>query len=177
MNRTTIRTLATLGLTLGLLAGACGTDDAGPQLTGGAGKTITVEALDFGFKGLPARIEAGTRLEIVNTSPREVHEFVAVRLPDTEARPASELVKLPMEEIMGLFTGPPAVVLLAPPGRGQQIVAEGDGSLSEPGRYLVLCTVPTGADPAAFLNQTGPGQVPGGAPHFHHGMYAEFVVA
>lgn len=176
MNRTLPRSLAVLGITLGLLAGACGDND-GQKTAGGAGKTVTVEAVDFGYKDLPARLAVGTKLKVVNTSRSEVHEFVAAKLPNTEKRSAAELMKLPMEEIRGLFSGPPAVVLLSPPGGGDQIVAEGDGTLSEPGRYLVICTVPTGADPAAFLNQTGPGPVPGGAPHFHHGMFAEFVVA
>ena len=175
MNPNLPRSLAALGITLGLLTGACAGDD-GEKTAGGAGRTVTVQAVDYGFKDLPARLAAGTRLEVVNTSHTEAHEFVAARLPDTEKRPAAELVKLPMEEIMGLFNGPPAVVLLAPPGRGDQLVADGDGTLSQPGRYLVICTVPTGADPAAFLSQTGPGSVPGGVPHFRHGMYAELVV-
>ncbi len=176
MKRTLNRSLAIVGIAFGLVVGACGGDD-GERLAGGAGKTITVEAVDFGFKGLPARVAAGTRLNFLNTSRTEAHEFAAVRLPDGETRPVADLVKLPMEELMGLVGGPPAVVLLAPPGGGEQIVAEGDGTLTEPGRYLVICTVPTGADPDAFLHQTEPGPIAGGAPHFHHGMYGELVVA
>ena len=38
-----------------------------------------------------------------------------------------------------------AAVLLADPG-GEQIAAIGDGVLSEPGRYLLLCAIPTGVD-------------------------------
>ena len=48
--------------------------------------------------------------------------------------------------------------------------------LPEPGRYLLLCNVPTGADARAFMNSTGPGQVTGGAPHHFHGMYAGITV-
>jgi hypothetical protein len=56
----------------------------------------------------------------------------------------------------------------------------GDGTLHEPGRYVVLCGIPLGADPQAYLDaaQTsdGPPDVPGGPPHFTAGMFAELVV-
>ena len=74
-----------------------------------------------------------------------------------------------------------AMVLLAPPGSSEQIVAVGDGSLTEPGRYLVACFIPTGADPQAYLDaasssEGGPPEVEGGPPHFTHGMWAEVTV-
>jgi plastocyanin len=158
---------------LALLSAACGSDGKSKN-TASRAKTVTVKAVDYGFEGLPARIPAGTALKLTNQSPNEAHELVAVRLPDGERRPAAELAKLPDYQLMGLFSGPPALVLVAPPAGGDQVVAQGDGTLKEPGRYVVLCTVPTGADPAAFLNSTG--QVQGGAPHFAHGMYAELIV-
>jgi hypothetical protein len=101
-----------------------------------------------------------------------------VRLPDDETRPADEIVHTSLEDV--LAGGPPALVLLAPPG-GEPIVAVGDGTLSEPGRYLILCAIPTGADPAEYLaaaaasNGEQP-QVEGGAPHFAHGMFDDLVV-
>ena len=59
-------------------------------------------------------------------------------------------------------------------------MAVGDGTLQEPGRYLVICTIPTGADPAEYLaaeaTSNGPPDVEGGPPHFTHGMYAELDV-
>ncbi len=79
---------------------------------------------------------------------------------------------------MQIVSGPPATVLLAPPG-GEQIDAVGDGTLSEPGRYAIVCFVPTGADPEAFLSEAGPDgppEVEGGPPHIAHGMHAELVV-
>ena len=42
-------------------------------------------------------------------------------------------------------------MLVAPPGE-EAIAVLGDGTL-EPGRYLVACAIPTGADPAEFMRQ------------------------
>ena len=92
------------------------------------------------------------------------------------------LVELPDEELGAIFgEGPPDTVLLAAPG-GEQVDAVGDGTLTEPGRYVLACFIPTGVDPDAYLNapasEEGPPQVPGadGPPHITHGMWAELVV-
>ena len=70
-------------------------------------------------------------------------------------------------------------VLLTAPG-GEQIAAVGDGTLAEPGRYLIMCAIPTGADAEEYLaaaaTSDGPTQVEGGAPHFAHGMFAALIV-
>lgn len=143
------------------------------------GEVVEVHLVDYAFEGLPDSVPAGTRLTVVNDSEVELHEVVALRLPDDETRPIEELVELPEEEIDQLFgDGPPAMVLLAPPG-GEQIEAVGDGTLSEPGRYALICSIPTGADPDAYLNAPpgdGPPEVEGGPPHLVHGMYAELLV-
>jgi hypothetical protein len=137
--------------------------------------SITVTAVDFNYEGLPDTVPAGTKFKLVNDSKEELHEFVAFKLPDDEKRSADELIELPEEELMGLFgDGPPATVLLAKPG-GPQIDAVGDGTLEEPGRYLVACSIPVGADPDEILESEGPPPA-GGTPHFHKGMYAEIVV-
>ena len=69
--------------------------------------------------------------------------------------------------------------MLALPGE-EGFAALGDGTLQEPGRYVVLCGIPIGADPQAYLEaaQTsdGPPDVPGGPPHMTAGMYAELIV-
>lgn len=163
---------------LSVLAPACG-DTAD---SGGAGKTVTVTAADYKFEGLPKSMKTTTKLALTNTSTKEVHELVALRIPDAEKRPASELVKLPEAEQEALFPkGPPPLVLLAPPNGAAQITALGDGTLKEKGRYLVLCSIPTGADPAAYLKAVeaatdGPPDVPGGAPHLTQGMFGEIIV-
>lgn len=154
--------------TLAMLAAACG----------GGDDTKTVTASDYRFEGLPKSVKAGTTLTLKNDSTKELHEMVFIRLPDGEQRSADELVKLPRGQ---LDTGPPAAVILRPPGGGEQINAVGDGKLTEKGRYLVICSIPTGADPAAYLqaaqaSRGGPPQVPGGPPHLTKGMYGEITV-
>lgn len=140
---------------------------------------VEVNAVDFAFEGLPATIEAGTRLSLRNAAAHELHELVAFRLPDGETRTVSDLLKLPASEL-GSVIGQPATVLLAPPGQ-EQIPAVGDGTLTEPGRYLVMCSIPTGVEPAAYLKAAAEAggkqpQVAGGPPHFTAGMLAELTV-
>ena len=177
---------------LALFAFACGGDDdtgddAGDQAaetttTRGdeSSKEVVVTAVDYSFQGVPERAQPGTKFSLENTSTKELHEFVAIKLPDDEKRSAADLVKLPQAEQERLAGGPPAAVLLRPPG-GAQIAAVGDGTLSIPGRYLVICAIPTGAEPSAYLaaaqeSQDGPPDVPGGPPHLVQGMFAELVI-
>ena len=179
---------AALTLALGGAA-ACGDDDdqsaatqADATTTTGEAPAATVEitAVDYRFEDLPAETEAGARLALRNASDGEVHELVAMRLADDEHRAADELVALPEAELGALFAGPPAAVLIAPPG-DTGFAAVGDGTLSDPGRYLLLCFIPTGADPGAYLDalEANPGEppsVPGGPPHFTAGMFGELTV-
>jgi len=177
MRKLTTRQVGVAGLAvLALLATACGSDDKS-----GAGTTKTVTAVDYKFENLPKSVKSGTKLALKNESPKELHEMVLARLPDTEKRPLADLVKLPEGELDALFQGPPAAVLLRPPGGAEQINAVGDGTLMEKGRYLVTCFIPTGADPAAYLKAAqaatdGPPQVAGGPPHFANGMYGQITV-
>ena len=140
---------------------------------------VEVHAADYGFGGLPEAITAGTELRLVNDSSVEVHEIVAVRLPDTETRSVHDMVHA--NDLGALFAGgDPALVIVAGPSGAEQIVAVGDGTLTEPGRYAVFCFIPTGADPEeyfALLGTTdGPPPVEGGAPHLMNGMFDEVVV-
>ena len=155
-----------------MLATSCGEDAAN------ASGTVTVHATDFAFNDLPEEVESGTTFEFVNDSEVELHELVAVRLPDDETRSAHDIVH---DGVESLFAVEPAFVLLAAPG-GPQIDAVGDGTVTEPGRYIVVCMIPTGVDPDEFLEAAqasngGPPQIENaGAPHIAHGMFAEFTV-
>lgn len=152
--------------------------------TEAAAETIEVTAIDYGYEGLPETIAAGTTVTMVNSSDAEVHELVAVLLPEDETRSVEELLALSEEEqaaVMG--DAPPALVLVAMPGTGvdENILAVGDGTLTQPGRYLVACFIPVGADPVAFMEAAAAGgdeapEVEGGAPHFTEGMFAEVTV-
>lgn len=167
-----MKRLLALTSVLGLLLVAC--SSGGPQ-------EVTVGLEDYAFVGLPDELVAGSTLSIDNRSEDELHELVAVLLPDDEERAVEELVQLPPEELAAFFPGV-QTVLLQPPGSDETIVAEGDGTLTEPGRYFVLCAIPTGADPQEYLAaaaeaEGGPPQgVEGGPPHFVNGMWAEVTV-
>ncbi len=165
-----MRRIVFLVASLALLVVAGCSTDSGP---------VEVTAVDYAYEGLPATIAAGTEITMVNESAMEVHEFVAIRLPDEETRPVSELVKLPPEELAAFFPGL-ATVLIAAPGE-EAVAVEGDGTLTEPGRYAIICVIPTGADPQEYLeaaaaSEGGPPDVAGGPPHIVSGMYAEVVV-
>ncbi len=155
---------------LALLGSACSDD----------GDT-TVTAADYRFENLPKSVDSGTTLTLKNSSTKELHEMVLIRLKDGEKRSIEQLVALPEAESEQAFAGEPAMVLIAPPGGGDVIKAVGDGKLTEKGRYLVVCSIPTGADPAAFLKASeatpdGPPKGFNGAPHFTMGMYGEITV-
>ena len=194
---------ATLTVALMLGVAACGDDDdtedaatteATSETTEAAAEATTttatgaeaeadvveVTAEDFRFVGIDDPIPAGSRLTLVNASAVELHELVAFRLPDDETRSADELIALGEDGLNAVVGGPPAAVLVAPPG-AEGFPALGDGTLAEPGRYLVLCSIPTGADPQAYLDAAqasggGPVDVPGGPPHLVQGMYGTIEV-
>jgi hypothetical protein len=178
--------VAVLALAGGLLTG-CGDDDTSTEAAAASTtttvldepKVVTVTALDYAYEGLPTSVAAGTQFRLESGSDDEIHELVAFRLPDEESRPVGELVTLPPEELLPALGGEPTTVLLVPPG-GDMIPAVGDGTLSEPGRYAIVCIIPTGADPAEYLEKAatsnGPPDVAGGPPHISHGMFAELTV-
>lgn len=168
------RLIAVSGAAVFALA-ACG-DDTPSALDDGV---LSVEMSDFTYGELPDEVPVGTELAVANTADSELHEFVAFRLADDDDRSAEAIVTGDIGAV--LTGGPPAMVHLALPGSDEQIVVEGDGTFAEPGRYLILCAIPTGADPAEYLeaaaaSEGGPPQVDGGQPHFMNGMYAEIIV-
>lgn len=161
---------------VGALSLACGGDD---DATVAADEPVVITMVDFAFEGVPDSIPAGTAITVVNEAPTELHEVVAFRLPDDEERSVDELAHLAPGELVAVL-GEPAAVILAVPD-GDPIVAVGDGTLAEPGRYALMCFIPTGVDPDVYLaaaaeTEEGPPQVDGGPPHFVHGMVAEITV-
>jgi hypothetical protein len=179
-----IRRIAALVL-LALVVVACGDDDAAvstappPTTAAAPPEPVEIVALDYAFVGLPRTVEPGTTFVLRNDSDQEVHELVAVRLPDDETRSVAELLQLPQEELEALF---PLVetVIIAPPG-ATGFPVEGTGTLIEPGRYAIICAIPTGADPDEFMSaaaeaEDGPPDVAGGPPHFVNGMFGEVTV-
>jgi hypothetical protein len=188
---------------LALTLGACGSDDddAGSATTAAPATTtadsthdtmdhgstpddhpiVEVQGIDYGFHDLPEEVEAGTALSFTNVSDKEFHEMVVIRIPDEETRSVEELTMLPPEESDAIFAGSmPALVMVAAPGEDGMAVV-GDGTLTEPGRYAVMCFIPIGADPAVVAEamQASGDEAPDlgdGAPHFTGGMYGELTV-
>ena len=176
-----------------LALAACGDDDDDDAVVTTTGTVavaasvpgsniVTVVATDYKFSGLPATVPVGTKFALQNDSDVEAHEMIVIRIPDTETRTIGQLAALPEAEADAVFGDTePATVLVALPGETGQAV-EGDGTVTEPGRYAVVCFIPKGADPdvlaEAMTNTaaTGPPDMGTGAPHVTQGMYAEVVV-
>lgn len=151
----------------------CGADSSDD-----AASVVEVRAADYAFLEVPERVAVGTTFELTNTSDQEAHELVAVRLPDDEERTVAELVALPPDEFALFMDEVRTVIIAAPSSDGLAVV--GDGTLDAPGRYALVCVIPTGADPEEYLAEAstsdGPPDVAGGPPHIVNGMFAEVTV-
>lgn len=158
---------------------ACGSDEDDSAEPAAEAGPVEIGAIDYAYTDVPESVAAGTQLALRNDSDVEVHELVAVKLPEDEERSIDELVQLPPEELEATLLPNVTTVIIAPPeGEGMAVV--GDGALSEPGRYALICVIPTGADPdeylAAAAESEGPPDVAGGPPHIVEGMFAEVIV-
>jgi plastocyanin len=179
----TLNLLAAFAAT-SLFAAGCGEDDGGsaaaaPASGDTAGETIEIVGVDYGYEDVPDQVSPGASITLKNASDTEVHEIVALRIDDDEARPLDELLRLgradqeQVTEVRG--------VTVAFPGETGQFPAPSI-TLDQPGRYVLACFIPTGADPDAYREaartHTGEGPVPvdGGPPHVVQGMAAEIVV-
>lgn len=194
-----LRRALAIGAAVGMLALAgCGddddvaSDDDAPEetssTTAGTGgddesdeaEPILVTGVDYAYENLPATAEVGTELTFTNGSDAEVHEMVVLKIADGEERSLSELLQLPEaeSEAIAQFRG----VTVAFPGEPAGFT-DGSLTLAEPGRYAVVCFIPTGADPQDYRDaiadpdQQGPPEVDGGPPHFVQGMVAEIEVS
>lgn len=178
--------LMSVALAVTLVLGGCATEDEPeaedtPDTATPEAQAVQVTAANYRYGNLPGELEAGTTLGLTNQSSDEVHEMVIFRLPDEETRSAAELVALPQEEVEAALGGPPTTVLVALPN-SDGVVVVGDGTLSEPGRYLFACMIPVGADPDVYEQamqnpQDGPPEIENaGPPHIAEGMFAEVNV-
>lgn len=157
---------------------AAPTTTIAPTTTHAHAETVEVTAIDYAYVDLPAEAAAGTAFTLNNTSGAELHEFVAFKLPDDETRGVHEIMMLPPEEANAILEPGLTTVILAPP-EGDNIVPVGDAVLHEPGRYAILCFIPTGIAPQEYLDAvaaTGEPPTSDDPPHFVHGMMGEIIV-
>ena len=188
MNRRAVAGALVAGLAL--LGAACSDDDEDTAETGSApeeettttaaegeeGDVVEITAVEYAFEDVPDSVPAGTRLSLVNGG-EEPHELIAIRIPDAETRPVGDIVALPEEELGAVFGGEPEpqTVILAASGQTDTPgPVVGDGSLSEPGRYAIVCFLPVGADDS-ILESEGPPESDA-PPHVSQGMFAELIV-
>lgn len=163
---------------------ACGGDDDNAEeatattAVAAEGEAVTINGIDYGYENVPESVRAGTELKLMNQSDREVHEIVAARVNDGEQRSDEEILQLSQEEILKVaeIRG----VVIAFPGE-EGFAPQGPLVLEQPGRYLLVCMIPTGADPQAYREAAaqpseGPPQVDGGPPHIANGMWAPLTV-
>lgn len=121
---------------------------------------LDVKGIDFGFEGLPEKLDAGrVAIRFTNeTDSGEMHEMFIVKRNDGTTESFEELYALPEEELFSKVT-PVGVVF----------TEQADGVATtmldlEAGEYIAVCNIPVGG------GETGD-------PHAMHGMVAEFVVA
>jgi hypothetical protein len=126
-----------------------------------------VTAVEYEFQGAPTRLAAGPHGFRLVSAGEEFHELALVRVDSDQ--PVSDLLELPEDEqakVMPYIGG-----VTACPG---ETSPDAVGGFLQPGRYALLCFVPTGTRPdlrgkdllAAYENP----------PHFTHGMVAEILV-
>ena len=186
--RKNIALLAAASLLL-MAAPVAAQDDAATTDAADSAASIEVSGVDYAFVGLPTSVPVGTELTFRNDGT-EMHEMAVIHILD-ETTPLEELMAMPEEESAELseFVG----FVSALPGTS----AEDPITLGTPGRYVALCFIPQGMDPAAFeaagvdLTQldenTDPGDLPPEAqelfaslesnpPHMALGMVQEFTV-
>lgn len=173
ITRSLAASTVTVGLVLGLAACSSSPDDEAVD------GDIVVAGSDYGFD-VTGDVRTGATLTFTNTSDVEFHELVLLRLADGEERSVAELLELPEDEAGDAMTF--VGVAAAGPGEEGRLV-DGSLTLDEPGRYVLTCFIPEGADPdmandAFFGGETpdGPPQLGDGTPHAMLGMLRELTV-
>lgn len=128
-------------------------------------KAITITASEYKFGGTDA-LKAGGKFAITfENNGKELHELHIAKLPDGEKRSMEELFKDPNVESTTTTVGHS----FACPGK---TAAPAGADLTAPGRYLVVCFMPTGATP-----ETDPKDFDSlGMPHAMNGMAVEIDI-
>ena len=113
------------------------------------------------LRGVPDELSTGYHVVEFSNEGQEQHEMFALRFNEGTTETIDELFELPEDEVFGKIT--PVNATFAPPGGSSAV----SWNLSEPGRYAIVCFIPTGSV----------GETEGdGPPHFTQGMVHEFTV-
>ena len=138
-------------------------EEASPQAT-----IVEVTAIDHEFEGVEASYRQGDYGFRMTNRGREVHEMAVIRINDGESRAVEELLALPeeqSEQVTEYIGG-----TVACPGE----TADALGVQMAPGRYALLCFIPTGLTPDVPSSKEAFEEL--GPPHFTRGMVAEIQV-
>jgi hypothetical protein len=145
-----------------------GDPEAEPPAEGATEVTIT--ARDYEFEGYEELAATGDYAVSFANEGTELHELVVMKIKDDEERSLEELLQLPEEEAQAAIEAEVGGSF-ACPGQTADPVAF---SVESPGRYIVVCFIPTGTLPTTTPEEF---QNPQGPPHFVQGMAHEFTVA
>ena len=145
--------------------GESGTFDDAPPVAPAAGATpVTISASEYAFAGTEALAAVGSYAVSLENVGQELHELVIQQLAADETRPLEELIALPEPPP----TTDVAFAFACPGATADAVGVE----LTEPGRYVVLCFLPTG-----LLPTTPPEEIESlGPPHAFQGMALELQV-
>lgn len=142
--------------------------------------TYEVSAGDYFFDGIPESVPFGTRLELVNVSESEFHTLELFFLGGDET-PLEDLQQMSLFELRQLFDVSSVVFSL--PGRQAYGQLTGPGwtppILNRPGRWIVVCSIPVGADPSFVAENIEANPIPvpeGGRHHYQEGQIVDVFV-
>jgi hypothetical protein len=125
-----------------------------------------ITASEFSF-GTPQTLQPGSYEIRFTNLGEEHHEAQLIQIDDDVDTSLADLLQLDESELLARVT-PLTGLFAAPGGSDRQIL-----TLTDDGRYGIVCLVPRGSTAAALES----GTEPAGAPHFTEGMFVEFVVA
>jgi plastocyanin len=143
-----------------------------------------VTGVEYEFQGVPELVAPGAEFTFTNGG-EEVHEMIVVQVIEGETRTLEEILELPEAESDALISQFMGFLIDTP--SGETFNPEGDSTsitVTEPGRYAVVCFLPQGLDEETFESAMaeadpdaeGPPPFPEGTPHALLGMAAEFTV-
>ena len=147
-------------------------------------EAIEITSFDYEYRGVPAIVEAGSPLELINGSADEYHTMIVIRLDSTDERTLADFAMLDVVDFIDAEGtarfGTTEVIIGAEYGE-DAVVYNRSNRPVDPGRYLILCIIGVGTDPAEALAQMSIGRPTAAdledqVPHYRAGEIAEFVI-